>query len=77
MYLGTSHLLPTGGVGGGGGSYILLWDGGTNVCSNGPDHMTKVAAMPIYDKNIKKKIFFGTKRPMTLNLGMHHWMLEY
>ena len=25
-----------------------------------------------------KKIFFsGTKRPMTLNLGMHHWVLEY
>ena len=23
------------------------WDGGTKVCSNGPGHMTKVAAMPI------------------------------
>ena len=23
-------------------------DGGTKVCSNGPGHMTKVAAMPIY-----------------------------
>ena len=22
-------------------------DGGTKVCSNGPDHMTKMAAMPI------------------------------
>ena len=30
------------------------WDGGTKVCSNGPDHMTKMAAMPIYGKNIKK-----------------------
>ena len=26
----------------------LLWDGGTKVCSNGPGHITKVAAMPIY-----------------------------
>ena len=29
------------------------WDGGTKVCSNGPGHMTKVAAMPIYGKNLK------------------------
>ena len=27
---------------------------GTNVCSNGPGHMTKMAAMPIYGKNLKK-----------------------
>ena len=24
------------------------WDGGTKVCSNGPDHMTNTATMPIY-----------------------------
>ena len=24
-----------------------------NFCSNSPGHMTKVAAMPIYDKNLK------------------------
>ena len=29
------------------------WDGGTKVCSNGTCHMTKMAAMPIYDKNLK------------------------
>ena len=29
-------------------------DGGTKICSNGPDHMTKMAAMPIYGKNLKK-----------------------
>ena len=23
------------------------WDGGTKICSKGPDHMTKMAAMPI------------------------------
>ena len=27
------------------------WDGRTKVCSNGPDHMTKMAVMPIYGKN--------------------------
>ena len=27
-------------------------DGGTKVCSNGPGHLTKMAAMPIYDKNL-------------------------
>ena len=26
------------------------WDGGTKACSNGPDHMTNMAAMPIYGK---------------------------
>ena len=30
------------------------WDGKTKVCSSGPGHMTKMAAMPIYDKNLKK-----------------------
>ena len=28
------------------------WDGGTKVCSNGPGHMTKIAAMPISGKNL-------------------------
>ena len=27
-------------------------DGGTKVCSNGPRHMTKMTAMPIYGKNL-------------------------
>ena len=33
------------------------WDGVTKVCSNGPGHMTKMATMPIYGKNIKKSPF--------------------
>ena len=38
--------------------------------------MTKMAAMPLYGKTLK--IFFsGTKTPMTLKLGMQHWVLEY
>ena len=52
------------------------WDGGTNVCSTGTGHMTKMAAMPLYGKTLK--IFFsGTKTPMTLKLDMQHWVLEY
>ena len=37
------------------------WDGGTKICSNGPGHMTKMAAMPIYGKNIKKSSFLEPK----------------
>ena len=29
-------------------------DGGTKVCSNGPGHILKMAAMPIYGKNPSK-----------------------
>ena len=43
---------------------------GTKVYINGPDHMTKMAAMAI---NRKKNIFFSrTIRPMILKLGMKH-----
>ena len=30
------------------------WEGGTKVCINGPGHMTKMAATPIYGKNPSK-----------------------
>ena len=30
------------------------WEGGTKVYINGPGHMTKMAAMPICGKNLKK-----------------------
>ena len=30
------------------------WDGETKPCSNGPGHLTKMAAMPIYGKNLQK-----------------------
>ena len=29
-----------------------LWEGGTKVYINGPGHMTKMAAMPLYGKNL-------------------------
>ena len=36
-----------------------------------------MAAMPIYGQNFKKKIFSGTKWPMTLKVGMQYRVLEY
>ena len=30
------------------------WEGGRKVYINGPGHMTKMAAIPIYGKNLKK-----------------------
>ena len=37
------------------------WDWGMKDCSNGPGHMTSVAAMPIYGKNLKKSSSLGPK----------------
>ena len=51
------------------------WDEGTKVCSNSLGHMTKMTVMPIYSKNLQKIFFSGTKRPMTLKLGMQHQVL--
>ena len=45
------------------------------VCINGQGHMTKMAAMAINSKNVKK-IFFRTRRPMILKLGMKHLGME-
>ena len=44
------------------------YDAGTKVCSNGPEHMTKMAATPIYGKN-PLNIFSRTRRPMILGIG--------
>ena len=54
----------------------LLWDWGIKVCSTGTGHMTEMAAMPIYGKNLKKNLLRYQKRPMTLKLGMQHRVLE-
>ena len=45
-------------------------DGGTKVCSNGPGHMTNMATTPYMLKTLKKSSFSGTKKPMTLKVGM-------
>ena len=36
-------------------------DTGTKVCSNGPGHMTKMAATPIYGKSFKNLILQNQK----------------
>ena len=38
--------------------------------------MTNMAAVPIYGKDLKKKFFFGLRRPMTLKVCMQHRVLE-
>ena len=46
------------------------WEGRTKVCINGPGHMTKMAAMPIYGKNPSKIFFSRTGGPISTKLGM-------
>ena len=46
------------------------------VYSNCSGHMTNIASIPIYGKNLKK-IFSGTKRLMNWKVGVQHWVLEY
>ena len=50
------------------------WNWGTKVCSKGPGHMTKMAALPIYGKNIKNLLLRNQKAD---ELGMQHRVLEY
>ena len=44
--------------------------GNETVCSNDPDYLTKMAAMPIYDKPFKS--FLVWNRPLSLKLGIQH-----
>ena len=44
---------------------------------NNLDHMIKMAAMPIYCKNPLKFIVSGTTGPISTELGMKLWTLEY
>ena len=37
------------------------WDGGTNIYLNDPGNMTKMAAMPIYGKNLKNLLLRNQK----------------
>ena len=39
----------------------LPWDGGMKVYLNGPGHMTKMAVMPIYSKNLKNLLLRNQK----------------
>ena len=50
------------------------WEGGRKVYINGPGHMTKMAAMPIYGKNLQKSL--TELSPMIMKLGMEHYVLK-
>ena len=39
--------------------------------------MTKMATMPVYGKNLKKKNISGTEQSMNLKIGMLHLVIEY
>ena len=53
------------------------WEGGTKVCINGPGHMTKMAAMPIFGKNLKKSYSPGPagRFPRNLVFMLHRGLL--
>ena len=53
------------------------WERVAKICSNGPGHITKMAAKPIYGKKALKVFFFRTEWPRSLKLGKQHWALEY
>ena len=46
------------------------WEGGTKVYINGPGHMTKMAATPIYGKNPSKIFFSRTGGPIFTKRGL-------
>ena len=46
---------------------------GMKVTTNGLCHLTKIAAMPIYSKNL----LLWNQKANDLQLGMQHWLLEY
>ena len=47
-----------------------LWEGGTNVYINNSGHMTKMATMSIYGKNLSK--IFRSGGLISTKLGMKH-----
>ena len=56
-----------------------LWVGGMKVYSNDPAHVTNMATVPMYGKNYLK-VFSGTKRLMSLKLGIQHqelWVSKF
>ena len=46
------------------------WVGGMEVCSRNFGHMTKMAATPIYGKNLSQIFFSRTGRPISTKLGL-------
>ena len=54
-----------------------LKDGVINVYINNQGHMTKMAARPIYGKNLSKIFFSGTSGQISRKLGLKHRWLKY
>ena len=50
----------------------LLWVVRLKVCSDSSGCMTKMAAMPIYGKNLLIILFSETSWPITFELGIQH-----
>ena len=50
------------------------WEGGKKFYINGSGHMTKMIAMAIYGKTIKKSS--STDCPMFIKHGMGHYVLK-
>ena len=50
-----------------------LYDWLAKTYTNCYGHMTNMATMPIYGKNSLNLFFYGTKRPLALELGMWDW----
>ena len=48
------------------------WKGGTQLCTNGPGHMTKTAAMSIYVKKPSQIFFSTTGGSISTKLGMYN-----
>ena len=44
---------------------------------NGPENMTKMAAMPTYGKNYLKIFFSATNRARALKLSMQNWGFNF
>ena len=49
---------------------------GRKICLNNPGHMSNMAAMPIYSKNVNHFLLWN-QRPMTLKVGIRHRVIEY
>ena len=60
------------------------WDGGTKVCSQGLGHLTKMAAMPIYDRKPFKNLLLQNQRAsdlvawyVALGTGAHYRLFKW
>ena len=51
-----------------------FWVVRMKICSNGPGHVNKMVAVPIYGK-IHVKVFFKTSRQMTVELDIQYQRL--